>query len=218
MKTIKIILLSAVLCLSVNAFAQTTFGVRGGLNLADISLKTAGIGIDASKVKPGFHLGAIVNHSLTDIFAFETGLMLETKGSKIKANALGGSTGEAVTNILYLDVPVNLKATYDLGGLGVYGLFGPYVGFALSSKDKYTGEFKSFAGMSEYDNKIGNGDDDDLRRMDFGLMLGAGVEIEKFQFGIGYDWGLANIQPGGDSDNFAKNRVFKISVGMMLSK
>ncbi len=94
--------------------------------------------------KPGFHIGAFMDHSLTNIFALETGLMLETKGSKVKANKIGGTTGEAVTNIWYLDIPINLKAFYDLG--------------------------------------------------------------------------LANIQSGGDSDNFVKNRVFKISVGLMLGK
>lgn len=216
MKTIKIILLSVISSFYVSSFAQTTFGLRGGLNLADISLKTSGIGIDASSMKPGFHIGAVVDHSITDILAIETGLMLETKGSKIKASAIGGTTGEAVTNIFYLDVPVNLKASYDFGGIGIYGLFGPYVGFALSSKDKYTGDFESAAGMSEYDNKIGNSDTDDLKRMDFGLTMGAGVEIDKFQLGVGYDLGLANIQPGGDSDNFVKNKVFKISVGLMF--
>ncbi len=216
MKTIKIILLSVISSFYVSSFAQTTFGLRGGLNLADISLKTSGIGIDASKMKPGFHVGAVVDHSITDILAIETGLMLETKGSKIKASAIGGTTGEAVTNIFYLDVPVNLKASYDFGGIGIYGLFGPYVGFALSSKDKYTGDFESAAGMSEYDNKIGNSDTDDLKRMDFGLTMGTGVEIDKFQLGVGYDLGLANIQPGGDSDNFVKNKVFKISVGLMF--
>ena len=218
MKTLKISLLGAIFLFSVNSFAQTSYGVRGGLNLADVSLKASGIGIDASNIKPGFHIGAFMDHSLTNIFAFETGLMLETKGSKIKANKIGGTTGEAVTNIWYLDIPINLKASYDLGGVGIYGLFGPYVGFALSAKDKYTGDFKDLEGVSEYDNNIGSSDDDDLKRMDFGLAMGAGVEIDKFQFGLGYNLGLANIQPGGDSDNFVKNRVFKISVGLMLGK
>lgn len=61
-----------------------------------------------------------------------------------------------------------------------YGLFGPYVGLALSSKDKYSGNFESSAGMSEYNNKIGNSSGD-LKRMDFGVAMGAGVEINKFQ-------------------------------------
>lgn len=218
MKTVKIFLLGAIFLFSVNSFAQTTFGVRGGLNLADVTMKISGIGIDATTMKPGFHIGAIMDHSLTDIFAFETGLMLETKGTKIKSSAIGGVSGEAVTNIFYVDVPVNLKASYDFGGIGIYGLFGPYVGVALSSKDKYTGEFKNVSGMSEYDNKIGSSDDDDLKRMDFGLMMGAGIEIDKFQLGVGYDLGLANIDPAGDSDNFVKNRVLKISVGLMFGK
>lgn len=216
MKTFKIILLGAIFLFSVNSFAQTTYGIRGGLNLADISLKASGIGIDATNMKPGFHIGAFMDHLLSNTFAFETGLMLETKGSKIKGSTIGGASGEAVTNIWYLDIPINLKASYDLGGVGIYGLFGPYIGVALSAKDKYTGSFVDLSGMKEYDNKIGNSDTDDLKRMDFGLTMGAGVEIDKFQFGAGYDLGLANIQPGGDSDNFIKNRVFKISAGLMF--
>lgn len=218
MKTFKIILFSVIFLFSTNSFAQTTFGIRGGLNLSDVSIKSSGIGVDMTNMKPGFHIGAILDHSFTNILAFETGLMFETKGTKIKASTIGASTGEATTNIFYMDIPMNLKAGYNFGGIGIYGLFGPYVGFALSSKDKYTGSFKDAFGASEYTNKIGNSDTDDIKGLDFGLSFGAGAEINKFQFGLGYDLGLANILPGGDSDNYMKNRVLKISVGLMFGK
>ncbi len=212
----KIILLGIVLSLSLSSFSQTRFGIKGGLSLADVSIKSEGIGIDITDVKPGFHIGAVVDYSLTEIIDLETGLMFETKGLKSKASILGGASGKAVTTTSYLSIPINLKASYDFRDFGVYGLFGPYVGVALSSKDKYTGDYKDLMGMSEYDNKIGNSDTDDIKTMDFGLSLGAGVEVNEFLFGVEYDLGLANIIPGGDSDNFMKNRVFKISVGIML--
>ena len=53
----------------------------------------------------------------------------------------------------------------------------------------------------------------DLKRLDFGLTIGAGVEIDLFQIGLGYNLGLANISPYNDGGMKINNRVIGLSVG-----
>ncbi len=81
MKKLMKISLIAILCMiGVNSFGQT-FGVRGGLNFANMMVEDWGFG--DKKMNPGFHLGATVTMPYSDAISFESGLMLSTKGLRI---------------------------------------------------------------------------------------------------------------------------------------
>jgi len=54
-------------------------------------------------------------------------------------------------------------------------------------------------------------DEDDLKRFDFGLSLGAGVELDAFQIGLSYGMGLANISPYTGNGMKTNNRVLAIT-------
>ena len=59
----------------------------------------------------------------------------------------------------------------------------------------------------------GSGDQYDLKRFDFGLTFGAGIEINSIQIGLSYGFGLANISPVTDNGMKICNRVLAISAG-----
>jgi hypothetical protein len=65
-----------------------------------------------------------------------------------------------------------------------------------------------------WSNKIswGSNPDDDLKRLDFGLNMGCGVEISHIQIVISYCYGLANLSVIG-GDNNISNRVLETSLG-----
>ena len=54
---------------------------------------------------------------------------------------------------------------------------------------------------------------DDLKRLDFGLTMGGGVEINSIQIGLTYALGLANISSYTDYGTKINNRVLGLSVG-----
>lgn len=197
------------LSVSSSTFAQV-LGVKAGLNLSNMLVKDDNNTYsDDHKMKPGFHLGVTAEVPFEEMFSFETGLLFTQKGYKYESSFMG-TTYEGTLNLNYIEIPLNGKITYDMGSAKIYGLLGPYVGFGLSGKYK----------NDDDDSKVEWGsdeDEDDLKRLDFGLNVGAGVEIDALTIGISYGLGLANISPYSDGGYKANNRVIGISVGYKLT-
>ena len=198
-------------------FAQN-FGLKGGLNLSNMLMKDDDDTYsDDYKMKPGFHVGATAEFPLSEMFSFETGLLLSTKGFQISEEETEmGETYkmEGKLNLLYLDIPLTGKAKFDVGGAKIYGVFGPYVGMGLSGKSKYEATYDGETETEEEDIEWGSDEDEsDLKRLDFGLTMGAGVEINSIQIGLSYNFGLANISPYTEGGTKVNNRVLGLSVG-----
>ena len=63
----KFIVLSLFVALFLNAKAQTSFGLKGGFNLASVKIAVAEAGISVStKSKTSFVIGGYLNHPLTE--------------------------------------------------------------------------------------------------------------------------------------------------------
>ena len=60
--------------------------------------------------------------------------------------------------------------------------------------------------------KWGSDDEDDFKRLDFGLGIGAGVAFNAFEVGLGYALGLANISSYTEGGSKASHKVFSVSV------
>ncbi|NJK83900.1 MAG: PorT family protein [Saprospiraceae bacterium] len=67
--------------------AQTTFGIRGGVNLANQSAKDNDVNLsDDFKSRFGFNLGAVVDFAVSDNISVETGLIFNQKGNRFEAS------------------------------------------------------------------------------------------------------------------------------------
>lgn len=189
------------------------FGIRGGFNLANQVWQEDGDTYSADfKMKPGFHIGGIVDFSFTDLLSLEAGLLLDTKGLVMKED-YGSESYEEKINLYYLDIPVVLKASVDVSnGVGIYGIIGPYLGMGISGKSKW--EYSGTGGTETGDDKIEWGNDpenDHFKRPDFGFTFGGGVEIKGLLVGVSYDLGLANISAYTDNNAKINNRVLRIT-------
>ncbi len=198
-----------VLTMATGSFAQR-FGLKAGLNLSNMLIedddKTYS---DDFKNFPGFNLGFTSEFPISEILSFETGLQLSTKGSKSSSDNY-----EEQVNLLYFDVPLTAKASFDLGGIKPYGVFGPYIGMGLiglhRDKNTYEGETETDAEAVVWGSDEG---ESDFKRLDYGLTIGAGVEISSIQLGFTYNLGLANISPYSDNGYKNNNRVLALSLG-----
>jgi len=178
---------------------------------------------NAYKMTPGFHLGPTFEIPIYNIFSIETSLLASTKGfrnSDDDGNYGGlGDSGKVVLSLLYVDLPITPKVTINLGALKIYGLIGPYVGVGIigNARRTYTEDGKT----KTQDVKIewGNEEDSDgLKRLDYGLIIGAGVEIKSFQFGFNYNYGMANLTNSPQEYWGLRNRVLGVSVGYKFGK
>lgn len=227
MRKLKTLLIFALMLAMTSEGYSQIFGVKGGLNLANMLVKDEGK-ID-TKMITGFNLGATAEFPITEMFSFETGLQLSTKGTKrtINLSSHNDYIYEYKAKLTYLDIPLTAKATFDVSGVKLYGVFGPYIGIGLGGQTYEDGEgtkikWGSYQGTDELDfDDNGNliyDESDDFKRLDYGLIIGAGVELKAIQIGLTYGLGLANISPDTSDGIKVSNRVLGISVGYRFGK
>ena len=198
----KILTLALTIC-SVTLFAQVNFGVKAGLNLANMNFKGGPSEEfeDFKKMLTTFQVGGVAEFDLAESVALHTGIMLVGKGFKI---------AEAYNNPIYLQVPALILYKQDKFYIGG----GPYVGFGLFGKYK-----EDVAGDEDsYDLEFGNGEDDDLTPIDFGLQFEAGVILyDNIRLGAGYGLGLTNALPKDNRDDESwKHSVISINAAYMF--
>jgi hypothetical protein len=205
-------IVTTIICLTCSQVYGQKYGIKAGMNFANMLAKDNSETYDDIKMKTGFHIGFIMEHPISEILSVESGLLLSTKGMKIEENIFGIDM-TAVTNLYYIDVPVALKASYDLGKGNLYLSAGPYIGMGISGKIKMTLEYEGEKETEEEKIEWGNDEDnDDLLRLDAGLALGCGVEIGATQLGVQYDLGLANLSSYTGEGSKINNRVLRISL------
>ncbi len=211
----KILMVVALATFSFQSFAQT-FGVKAGLNMSKITE------VEEAKMLLGFHVGAIAEMDIAEQFAVETGLILSTKGVKLE----GSGSEEDVTftmtvkmRPIYLEIPVNAKYKIDLGGKNLYFAAGPYLAFGVGGNIKADIDIGGIKSENNSESlKWGNSDEDHIKRMDFGINIGAGVDLGHIGVGVQYGLGLSQIIPDDDMDKTKSNRVLSLSLSYKFAK
>ena len=198
------------------AFAMQTmaqgFLVQGGLNLSQLNVKVDGdVDKEGRKFQPGFQVGILYEvPTRSDNLVFVPGVLLSTKGTKIKIEEdIFGETLKATSkiNLYYLEMPLTVRYYFDAGSARMYFAAGPYVALGLVGNVKFE---MSFMGESESDSDDIEWGEDGFNRFDAGLIGGIGVEFGQFQVGAQYGFGLVNMLTDGDSENSIKNSVISI--------
>jgi hypothetical protein len=153
-------------------------GVRGGVNFASLYTKDA----SKSDIIPGFNGGFFAKIPVSTLFAFQPELSVSTKGATITYNSLL-LDGTANFNLTYLEMPllcvvnVTKRANVQVG---------PYVAYLLDSKVKN----KSNVNLFNFEQNL---DADSYNRIDAGIVLGAGIDIDAITMGIRYNLGLTKV-------------------------
>ncbi|MCL2412534.1 MAG: PorT family protein [Bacteroidales bacterium] len=172
--------------------AQISFGPRAGFNLTNIHESYGSISINGD-FRPGFQLGVVANIPvLGELLSIQPGLLFAQQGTKF--NDFLGTGMDATFNLNYLQVPVNAQLGFGVGeNARVLLQAGPYLGIALG------GNIKVEQGNFSYTEDISFGSgEDEMRHFDFGVGFGAGVQFGRFQVGIGYNLGIANLSNADD--------------------
>lgn len=229
MKTIICILTSALL--TGGAYAQeSSFYIKGGLNLANVSTTSSGR-IDNANMLTSFHVGFMGDLPLGKVVAIQPGLLFTGKGTKSQTGQPGDSYYfKATSNPYYIEVPVNIvfkipladkESSFFIGA-------GPYAAIGIAGKNKTEGNagLVSFSGNE----KIEYSNDDPttfnqqegagfgiMRRFDFGLNGTAGFQLHNVLISANYGYGLTKINSvAKNDDDQNKHRVLGFSLGFKL--
>ncbi len=211
-----------IISMASESFAQR-FAVIGGMNLSNQLWKSDDEKLsDEFKLKPGFHVGILIQAPKSGLVSFEGGIILSTKGfvTKTEETYMGDKyTSKFSMNLYYLDIPLMVKFSFEVGEVIIFFETGPYIGIGLSGNMKsritYQGEEETDKENIEW----GSDDDDWFKRLDYGATFGVGVVLfEALQLGVHHDLGLANISSYTDDGALIKNRVYRFTVGYRFGK
>lgn len=204
MKTFLRMALPLALLIAAPLQAQTTLGVKGGINIANVDASVEDLP-DILDSKTGFVGGAFVNLTLGSLFALQPELLYSQKG--FQADIFTESAALA-TN--YIEIPVLLKAQFKLAMLRP----AIYAGPVLSME---TGCDLDLAGVS-FDCDSETAGLVDRKKSDWGAVFGANVDFflgpVMLLLDARYQLGLTNLADSEDSEESVKNRVWQIMAGV----
>ena len=230
MKKIASILMVLSLLAAVPAQAQLKFGVKAGANIASMSGHSSDDLLNSVKNAASYQAGVLMQVGFGK-FAIQPELIYSVKGASLSnngsnsvLNAYGALTGNTVPNSLelqssYLELPINLQYGFSLGSLArVYVQAGPYASYLVA--DKLKSDDNGF--YDAYKQTLEELGGDPLNKLDYGVGVGAGVEVLFLQLAVKYDFGLAEMKEvtaaGADVNLFSglKNRNLSISLGFLF--
>ena len=136
MKKILMLLFAAV-ALSLPSQAQVKFGLKGGLNLTNLSLSES-IGNNL-KSKEGFHIGPTVKIGLpVPGLSVDASALYDQRSAKVSVTrGVSGAEVESTLKSQSLQVPINIRYAVGLGSVAnLFAFAGPQFGFNLGDKNK----------------------------------------------------------------------------------
>ncbi len=215
-KTVKLVLFLSICLTAFQSYSQT-FGVKGGVNHSDVLYENASGNLSSvtNMTMQGFHVGATMENTLSEVLSLESGLLVSLKGYKID-EYLDGVVVRNKTNLYYLDIPVALKAKFDLGKSSKwYVAAGPVFDIGIAGNYVTVYDWHG-SGQAEKDKVTWGNGKGEINRIDIGLTFGSGIEFGLWQVGVYYDFGFTDISSDANPDNTLKNRLWKVSVGYKL--
>lgn len=223
-------LLIGLFAFTIAATAAQTY-IQGGLNLANIT-KTNNGQTEKNSLLTAFNAGILSRFGLSKTIDLESGLLFTGRGSKAETYFNNGNDYVKTSfNPYYIEVPLNLvvKAPLDKS-TALFFNAGPYIAIGVAGKSKSDSKIGPFTTSSSSSIKFSNDDPftsqqddaayDKLKRFDFGVNLGAGIQLEHLLLKINYGFGLAKInstESNNSTNDKNKYRTVSLSVGIPLN-
>ena len=169
----KLIVIVASLLVAVSAHAQ--LGVVAGVTSSKTDLD-----IENVKNATMYHVGLTYKLDL-GLIAIQPSVLYNMKGARFDTLNKETTADDFEYKTGYLEVPVQLQAGLNLGLARVYGFVEPFVGYAVSNGIKY-------------DKDVQKTWDNIRSKVEYGVGLGAGVElIQHVQVSLKYFWNMGEM-------------------------
>ncbi|MCU4176502.1 porin family protein [Carboxylicivirga sp. N1Y90] len=192
----KLILIIAVIAITTSSLAQTKYGLKLGVNLANGSGE--GFKDTDNRIAPAF--GGFVRVPMAERLVFQPEVIYSPQGSKETAVEEGINI-DVTTTFDYLNFPLMLKYYLDKG---LNFQFGPQVGYLISSKVK----------MEFLGRKVDVDVKDQFKNLDFGINFGVGYDLDMgLGFDLRYNLGLTDIVDSNEIDTDGKHGVVQFTAG-----
>lgn len=170
-KVLTTLMFAVALFAAVPLQAQVKFGLKGGLNVTNMSLSKE---VFDTSNKTGFFVGPTIKVTLPIVgLGIDASALYDQRDAKI-----GGEDGSEKVSLRSINVPVNVRYGIGLGSMAsIYLAAGPQFGYNIGDKNVfgYVGEEGEHGGFS-------------LKKSNLSINVGVGVSLmSKFEIGATYN-------------------------------
>ncbi len=157
---------------SAQSYSSTRFGVMGGFTSSSAKIKDV-----TTKSVSLYHAGVTAEFPLLGGFHIQPSIIYQVKGASADNIGSVALSDFFETKVGFIEIPVQLQWGPDLMAFRPYGFVEPFVGLRINDKSE---------GVAE-------GISDKLKKAEYGLGLGVGLEISRFQLSAKYYWNFGRI-------------------------
>ncbi|RZK15533.1 MAG: PorT family protein [Hymenobacter sp.] len=199
---------AALLAFALASPAHAQFGVKGGLNIAQLQGRS---GEDAT-YKTFYHVGILYQAHLIGPISVQPEIQYSVQGGNLK-----GAATDYAAKLHYFTVPVLAKIT--VGPIFVEA--GPQFGYLVSANQDGKVQVSSTGGSASY-GQVNQDATSQYKRGDFSLAAGAGLKFSALSIGGRFVAGLNDINDAknltGINDPRLQNRVFQVYAALQFGK
>ena len=192
---------------------EITLGVKGGLNVSNLSVSDPDDSEAGFDSQTDFRVGAFAQFALGRVFAIQPELFYSQEGAKSR-----DSDPAVKLNLNYFEIPLLLMARLASRESPMYPILyaGPSVAF--QSRCQVTGEQDGASVSFDCDDPLFEGEVQ-TKKTDFGLVFGGGFEILyarlTIQLDARYNLGLTNLNDSENSDEVSvRSRGWAFTLGL----
>lgn len=159
-KIFTLVALVAALCATAPARAQVKLGLKGGLNVTNMSLSSE---VFDQSNQTGFFIGPVVKVTLPVVgLGIDGAILYDQRDAKLNVeNDKSGMTDKS-TSQRSINVPINLRYSFGLGDMaGLYLAAGPQFGYNVGTKNYSWGDAANY----------------ELKKSNFSVNVGVGVTL-----------------------------------------
>lgn len=175
-------------------FSQVKWDAKVGMNFSNMTK------FEDTKALPGFQLGVGMDYGFSENWSLQSGLMISSKGYKVKEGEY-----KETTRPIYLDIPILAAYKFNISDNTKFVInAGPYLAFGLGGKNKVDG-------VDESEKVFG---DNGWNRFDLGIQYGIGLELsDRYLINLTGQNGFICPWDTEDGEDKPKNMTFSIGVG-----
>lgn len=176
----------AALVVATTMTAQSRIGVIGGFTSSDSNVKD----FDTKSVSQ-YHAGLTLQIPLFLGLSVQPSILYQVKGTKLD-QVQSGSGFSVDAKVGYVEVPVALQYGIDLALLKPFVFVEPFVGYGVNFEAKQNDLNETIETIKS------NWEDANISRLEYGLGLGAGIDIWKIQVSARYFWNFGSLADKDD--------------------
>jgi hypothetical protein len=216
MKILKIIIIAFLFTsLCFNSFGQK-IGVKLGANRFKLNMdRDDATAFDHKTNQVNLHIGLTLEFALGNRFSIQPGILFSKKKVRYENKITPTQLYRSDYSPTFIDIPISLKYFLMPEKNRFYVFGGPFVALGVSGDLKIKNQIPPAQTLERYE--IWGDDGDRLKKFDYGITVGTGIDINNFEMEFFYNYGIPDLANNMDSLASARTQSFGFSFSLKFS-